>query len=226
MKEHNLASMTDEQLFTMIKSDENINATKQLSDMLSTDPIFGPMVIDLLNNRRPETRAFVTFFARQIIPSSFLEVGVRRGWSTAAVVLASPECEVYAFDEWHVNYANVPNPGPTFVTEELRKFGYNKPIHFVSGNSHETLRAFFNQNPDKTMDMVLVDGDHSVEGARQDLMDTMPHISVGGVMIFDDIVDCTGLHDVWNNLADTFPNFKYFSYRGNKPGVACAVRTQ
>lgn len=225
MKQHNLSSLSDEQLFAMVKSEENMNATKQLSSMLSTDPIFGPMVLDLLNKSQPETRAFVTFLARQIVPATFLEVGVRRGWSTAAVAIASPDCQIYAFDEWHVNYAGVPNPGPQFVQDELSKFGYNKTINFISGNSHVTLRDFFGKNPDKMMDMILIDGDHSVEGATQDLMDTMPHVTVGGAVVFDDIIDCAGLQDVWNNLFNHFPNFKYFSYRGNKPGVACAIRT-
>lgn len=224
MRKHNLLSLSDEELVAMLKSSDNINNTNKLHDMLTTDPIYGKMVIDLLSKNEPETRAFVTFLANQIVPSTFLEVGVRRGWSTAAVAIASPECEIYAFDEWHINYAGVPNPGPDFVTEELRKFGYNKPINFISGNSHVTLRDFFSKNPDKMMDMILIDGDHSVEGATQDLMDTMGHVSIGGAMVFDDIVDCTGLQEVWDRLANSFPNFRYFSYRGNKPGVGFAIR--
>jgi hypothetical protein len=55
-------------------------------------------------------------------------------------------------------------------------------------------------------------------------MDTMAHISVGGAMVFDDIVDCAGLQEVWDNLIISFPNFRYVSYRGNKPGVAFAIR--
>jgi len=224
MKKHSLLSLTDEQLITMIKSSENISNTNKLHDMISTDPVYGQMVIDLLNRQEPETRAFVTFLANQIVPSTFLEVGVRRGWSTAAVVIASPECEIYAFDEWHMNYGGAPNPGPDFVTEELRKFGYSKPINFISGDSHVTLREFFSKNPDKMVDMILIDGDHSVDGAAQDLMDTMGHVSIGGVMVFDDIVDCMGLQEVWDSLSKSFPNFRYVSYRENKPGVAFAIR--
>lgn len=224
MKNHTLSSMSDKDLFDAVKSDENINNTKLLSNMLSTDPIYGPMVMDLLNCNKPETRAFVTYIARQIAPMSFLEVGVRRGWSTAAVAIASPECEIYAFDQWHINYAGVPNPGPSFVTGELAKLGYTKPIHFVNGNSHETIKIFFKENPNKLIDLILVDGDHSPEGALLDLMDTMPHIAVGGVMIFDDLINHLGLQDVWDNLSKTFPNFKYFSFRENEPGVGCAVR--
>lgn len=223
MKRHNLSTMSEQELFEAIKSSENVQNTLLLENMISTDTFYGPMTLELIKAGKPETRSFVTFLARQIVPLTFLEVGVRRGWSTAAVAMASPDCQIYAFDEWHENYGGAPNPGPQFVQSELSKLGYNKPIVFISGDSHKTLPKFFKEN-DETFDMILIDGDHSVEGAWQDLMDTMPHINVGGVMVFDDIIDCDGLQDVWNNLVNHFPNFKYFSYRGNKPGVACAVR--
>ena len=223
MKVHNLGSITDQQLFEAIKSPENIKNTLLLEEMIKTDPVYGQMALDLIKDHKPETRAFVTFLARHIEPASFLEVGVRRGWSTAAVALASPEVQIYAFDEWHENYGGSPNPGPGFVQSELSKLGYNKPIVFINGDSHKTLRKFFSENTEM-VDMVLIDGDHTVEGANQDLRDTMPYINVGGVMVFDDIVDCAGLQEVWNDLAKDFPNFRYFSFRDNKPGVACAVR--
>lgn len=225
MKVHNLSVLTDSQILDAVKSSDNIKNTLLLEDMIKTDPVYGARTIELIKSGNPETRAFMTFLARQIVPASFLEVGVRRGWSTAAVVLASPQCEICAFDEWHENYGGAANPGPEFVTSELAKFGYSKPITFVSGDSHKTLPAFFSDNPNKMFDMILVDGDHSVDGAMQDLRDTMPHINVGGVMVFDDIVDCEGLQEVWDSLKNTYPNFRYFSYRNSKPGVAFAVRT-
>lgn len=225
MKVHNLSVLPDANILEAVKSADNIKNTLLLEEMIKTDHIYGARTLDLIKGANPETRAFMTFLARQIVPESFLEVGVRRGWSTAAVVLASPECEVYAFDEWHENYGGAANPGPAFVTSELAKFGYQKSITFVSGDSHKTLPAFFSENPTKMFDMILVDGDHSVDGAMQDLRDTMPHINVGGVMVFDDIVDCAGLQDVWDSLKNIYPNFRYFSYRGSKPGVAFAVRT-
>lgn len=223
MKAHTLSTMSERELFEAIKSSENIQNTLLLEDMISTDAVYGPMTLQLIKAGKPETRSFITFLARQIVPLTFLEVGVRRGWSTAAVAIASPDCQIYAFDEWHENYGGSPNPGPQFVQSELSKFGYSKPIVFISGDSHKTLPKFFKENNEK-FDMILIDGDHSVDGARQDLMDTMLHINVGGAMVFDDIIDCDGLQDVWNSLVNHFPNFKYFSYRDNKPGVACAVR--
>lgn len=226
MKEHNLLSMSEQQIFDLVKSPENIEATKNLKPLFESDPIYGKMAVDWLNISQPESRAFITFLARTLVPSTYLEVGVRRGWSTAAVALASPNCDIYAFDEWHVNYASVPNPGPSFVQDEMKKVGYTKPIIFVSGDSHATLRQFFSTHPDKMLEMILIDGDHSTAGALQDLEDTMPHVAVGGIMIFDDILDIPELNEVWKGLKNKFPNFKYYSFLQTKPGVGFAIRTQ
>ena len=122
-----------------------------------------------------------------IKPGNYLEIGVRRGRSLAAVVSQSPNVNVYAFDMWMENYGNNPNPGPEFVQEEMEKFGYTKPINFVNGNSHETLSQFFKKHPHIEFDMITVDGDHSYEGALQDLRDVLPHLAIGGIMVFDDI---------------------------------------
>jgi len=226
MRKHNLLNLDLEQLVTNVKSEDNIKATRNIFTTMSTDPVYGNIALELIDNCKPETRAFLYYVAKEIKPLSYLEVGTRRGWSCGAVVSASPKCEIYAFDEWHENYGGSPNPGPKFVQEEMLKFGYKKPINFINGDSHKTLKEFFANNPDKMFDLMLIDGDHTVDGAWQDLTDTMSHIAINGVMVFDDIVDCDGLNRIWNELKDVYPNFKYLAYTGNKPGVAIAIRVE
>ena len=140
------------------------------------------------------------------------------------VAKAAPECHLYSFDEWHENYGGSANPGPTFVKNELEKLGCKNNLDFISGNSHQTLKDFFKKNNDLEIDLALVDGDHTVDGARQDLLDIMPHISLNGVIAFDDIVECQRLDEVWYSMKNYFPNFRYFSYTNNIPGVGFAVR--
>lgn len=122
-----------------------------------------------------------------IKPNNYLEIGVRRGRSLAAVVVHSPDVNIYAFDMWMDNYGKNPNPGPEFVQREMKKFSYSKHIKFINGNSHETLPKFFQENPNIEFDLITVDGDHSYEGALQDLRDVLPHLTIGGVIVFDDI---------------------------------------
>jgi len=40
-------------------------------------------------------------------------------------------------------------------------------------------------------DLITVDGDHSEEGAFDDLLNVIPHLNVGGILVFDDIAHPT-----------------------------------
>ncbi len=165
--------------------------------------------------------------AALIQPRSYLEVGVRRGRSMAMVVRASPETDLYGFDTWEVNYAGMNNPGVKFVESEMRKIGALGKINLITGNSHETLPAFFSENPDIEFDLVTVDGDHTPEGSKRDLMDVMPHVSQGGCIVFDDINHPLHphLHKHWISSLQNFgTRFRSLEYTGLGYGVAIAIR--
>lgn len=224
MINHNILSMSYEEIIEQISSNENISSVINIINKMTKDEVYGDYLISLLKNNKPETRSFVFWLASQIKPKTYLEVGTRRGWSLAMVASAAPNCKIYSFDEWHEGYGGVDNPGPTFILNELNTLGCNNEIDFVSGNSHVTLREFFQTNPDKKLDMILIDGDHSVEGAYQDLKDTIEYLNVGGAIIFDDIVDCEGLLGVWDAIKREHSNFRYITYQDSKPGVGFAIK--
>jgi predicted O-methyltransferase YrrM len=162
-----------------------------------------------------------------IQPRTYLEIGVRRGRSAAMVASATPKADLYGFDLWVANYAGMENPGPDFVESELRKIGASGKIEFVSGNSHQTLPAFFAQHPGLELDLVTVDGDHSDEGAREDLLNVLPRIARGGAVVFDDVSHPLhpNLSRVWSNaLQDCGLRFVSSAYTALGYGVAVAVR--
>lgn len=166
--------------------------------------------------------------SRTLKPRTYLEIGVRRGRSACAVSRGCPSTVIVAFDMWQQNYAGMENPGPTFVQNELKKQGHTGEIYFVNGNSHETIPAFFRDNPLLTFDLITVDGDHSEDGALDDLKNTIPRLSVGGVLVFDDI--CHPAHpyllDVWHRAMAAFPNLTHYEYTDAGYGVAFAIRTR
>lgn len=185
---------------------------------------------------------------------------MRRGFSMSMVASRTPNVDLYGFDMWLAQYAGSENPGPEFVAHELAKVGYQGRASFVSGDSHRTLPAFFGGrraswldrrrvrrqagDAPESFDLMLVDGDHSLLGAYQDLMDTLPHVGVGGALVFDDIsaspVDVdpeaarqeagpdphqwADLRGVWQAALKEFPAFRTYEYVANTPGVAVAVR--
>jgi predicted O-methyltransferase YrrM len=159
-------------------------------------------------------------------PKSYLEIGVRRGRSLCAVASVRPDCEAALFDIWTKNYAGMENPGPSFVREELLKVGYRGNAEFTDGNSHQTIPAFFKRNPTKTFDIITVDGDHTNLGAAQDIADVLPHVSIGGAIVFDDVCHPKhpGLADVWRRMVVENRRFSAWTYSDVGYGVGVAIR--
>lgn len=166
--------------------------------------------------------------AQLIQPVSYMEIGVRRGRSMAVVASQSPKASIYGFDMWVQNYAGIENPGSDFVRSEMKRVKHRGPLELISGNSHETVKAFFKKNPEAVFSMITVDGDHSDEGALEDLADVLPHLALGGVLVFDDVSHPAhpGLPAIWEKALKDAP-FPVSSavYKNLGYGVACAVRT-
>jgi predicted O-methyltransferase YrrM len=127
---------------------------------------------------------------------------------------------------WMADYAGMPNPGPDFVVEELRRIGFQGHLSLISGDSHETIPAFFEDNPDLLFDLINVDGDHSEQGAKADLEAVLPRLRIGGAIILDDIVHPQHpyLENVWDALIGSDPNYSSTKYRELGYGVALAIR--
>jgi predicted O-methyltransferase YrrM len=160
-------------------------------------------------------------------PTNYLEIGVRRGRSMVIVASKSPECNIVGIDMWeNTNYAGMPNPGPDFVRGELRKLGHKGDLELIVGNSHKILPSYFLDHPDIFFDLITVDGDHSEKGAEQDLRDVVPHLKVGGILVFDDISHPAHpyLDKVWHETIEADPRFSCWRYSELGYGVALAVR--
>lgn len=253
-------SIEPQDLYRVVADEENRKHVVKILKILSLDPAWTERIIQQVESGGIETRCFLSWLARELQPKAYLEIGVRRGFSMAMVASRVTESEIYGFDFWVANYGGVHNPGPKFVQFEMQKIGYEKTIHFFSGNSHRTLPAFFRstkasfwnriklnckskQRP-VAFDLITIDGDHSLLGAYRDLIDTMPHCAVGGVVVFDDIAPDLSILDplavkrergedpygwgdllgVWRAAQQRFRNFRYFEYVQNPPGVGLAVR--
>ena len=159
-------------------------------------------------------------------PRRYLEVGVRCGRSACAVASAAPSCDMFLFDMWVEDYAGMRNPGPDFVRSELKKVGHQGRSHFINGDSHKTLPVFLDCNPSLSFDLITVDGDHSPEGAAQDLRDALPRLAIGGAVVFDDICHPAhpGLKDVWNQMVCMDPRYSCHNYIDTGFGVGFAIR--
>lgn len=160
-------------------------------------------------------------------PENYLEIGVRRGRSMAVVAAICTDCKIVGIDRWqNTNYAGMPNPGPEFVREELDKLGYEGRLELIVGDSHDVLPSYFMDHPDKFFDLITVDGDHSENGAEQDLRDVLSHLKVGGGLVFDDINHPAHpyLMKVWRDVIESDPRFDTWCFSELGYGVALAIR--
>ena len=157
-------------------------------------------------------------------PTSYLEIGVRRGRSAAVVAAASPRCAIYGFDLWIPDYAESENPGPDFVRSELKLAGHEGELVLVPGDSRQTVPAFFSQHPDLFLDLITVDGDHAVVGAAADLANTLPRLKVGGILVFDDLCSAPLFQRVWQRMVKRDTRFVTWEFTDAGYGVAAAIR--
>ena len=171
----------------------------------------------------------VLLSAAEIIrPASYLEIGVRRGRSMAMVAAAAPRAALFGFDMWVPDYAGMDNPGPDFVRAEMKRVEHQGELSLVSGDSHETVPRFFAERPERTVDLITVDGDHSHGGALADLRAVIPHLSLGGALVFDDIVHPQHpyLIDVWRHAVAEDGGLVAREFVELGFGVAVAVRAR
>jgi len=255
-------ALTTEDARAAMLSEENVERVRRVFDALTPDPAYTRFIVDRVRSGHLDLRLAMSWLANQIRPDLYLEVGVRRGFSSAVVAAVMPEVSIYGFDMWVKDYVGVENPGPAFVRGELARAGFHGKATFVNGNSHSTLPRFWGDKPyppisrllgravpapPADFDLVLVDGDHSIEGAYRDLSDVINHVRVGGAIVFDDIApDLSELNDadlravarelgpdpngrggllgVWRAIQQEHPNFRYFEFTEESPGVAFGVR--
>jgi hypothetical protein len=202
-----------------------------------------------------DIRTAVRVLASVIQPQTYLEVGTRRGWSLAQVFAEVPEVRAFVFELWVKDYGEARQGDPRSIRAAMQRVigRHRRPqIEFINGSSHETLPAFFAGDPNfignpppQEIDLIAVDGDHSLLGAWWDLLDLMPRVALGGALVFDDL-EYAGdddarvamskhnrpplpshlgtLADVWDYTKTLYPNFLFFDTTRQRFRAGIALR--
>lgn len=118
--------------------------------------------------------------ARVLQPVVYLEVGVNEGRSLAAVLQVCRPSMLILCDNWGSEFGGTGRGNHDHVEEMLRD--YSGSVKWLDGDSHMLLPQLR-----ETVDLALVDGDHSAAGALADLQDVWPRLRPGGRLLFDDI---------------------------------------
>lgn len=169
----------------------------------------------------------LAFLADRLKPLTYLEVGVRSGASMAQVLSHAPIKVAAGVDLWSGEYAGLPNTRE-FTAAQLERHrqatGGKYDLHLLQGNSHKVLKdllqkkCFFN--------LINVDGDHTDEGAMEDLEDALKLLTPRGAILFDDITHAShrSLLDVVRAFANLHPELTLLLNVRDDNGVAILLR--
>jgi len=153
---------------------------------------------------------------------SYLEIGVRKGFSLALFAHECQAAELTGVDLWAKEYAGEDNPGAAFVQRQLARVGHKGRATLHKGSSHELLETLL---CDEIYTVITVDGDHTLAGARADLTWAIEHLAPEGFVLLDDIANPAHLYldDLWQELIDPV-NFVAWQYNATPNGIAIAQR--
>jgi predicted O-methyltransferase YrrM len=120
----------------------------------------------------PHQAAVLAFLAHQVDREGgrILEIGTALGYSAAVMALAAPRAEIMTLNPKGTEFPR--------AREHLRAF---RNVLVSSLSSAETLDGY----PGQPLDLVFVDGDHSLEGVRHDCL-WWEHVREGGLILFHD----------------------------------------
>lgn len=121
----------------------------------------------------------LTELAKELKPQTVLEIGVGyEGYSTNAWLESG--AKVVAIDRQDWNHA-----------AKYAKERYGKQFTFLQGDSKELLPQAQLQ-----YDLIYIDGDHSYEGCKADIINSIPLVKPGGYLVADDYGVTFGAVDI------------------------------
>ena len=134
-----------------------------------------------------DERKLYVALARLPFVKHICEIGFNAGHSASLWLLANPTAKVTMFDIWTHEYAE---KGEMLLRGGLPEgFGLKNVdarLNIIKGSSHDTLKTYAATHP-KSCDIVSVDGDHSYDGAIQDMLDVLPLMrNEESVLLLDD----------------------------------------
>jgi predicted O-methyltransferase YrrM len=151
---------------------------------------------------------------------SILEIGSFRGRSTIVLAKAaelSDQATVHAvdpldLDEWMEQTAAKKQSSPRAILEKnLASCGVSEKIQVHQAYSHK-LAPTWNQ----PLRVLWIDGDHTYQGALADYENYLPHLAVGGIIAFHDVMTAFECGRVFLDKVVKSPRF-------NKVGICGSI---
>lgn len=148
-----------------------------------------------------DLRQVLAIYKEKYKIETYLEIGVRRGYSMA-IIAADSDVNIVGIDPWIADYAGVPNPGVDFIRKQMKRVNHTGSLTLYSADSKTVVPVL----PFK-FDMITVDGDHSFEGAITDLRNCINLFNY--CILLDDIDIDPDVIRAWQTIQIEYPDLKY-----------------
>jgi predicted O-methyltransferase YrrM len=155
---------------------------------------------NIQNFHLAHTHRIIYQFCKAFPTFKYAEIGSHAGNSALSVAFASPNLEIYCFDNPNSGWGGTPNTDKQLQLN-LSKIPNKNFAYF--GNSHsdkikEKIKAH------APYDIFLVDGDHWGDGAYKDLELAYSVIKNDRVIIFDDLVHHSYLEETFDRFVEHY----------------------
>jgi predicted O-methyltransferase YrrM len=168
-----------------------------------------PVAYGIQSQMSPNERFQLYYALRQLLPETssplrFVEIGSFAGSSIFlnCKALKRIACKLQGF-------AVEPGEHPQFYEVLKHLKGDVTHLPMFSHQALPQLQQLFEQDANFP-EFIFIDGDHSYEGVRQDIIDYFPLLAPGGIMVF---------HDYLPPLNDENREGILFHHAGNEPGI-------
>jgi glycosyltransferase involved in cell wall biosynthesis len=178
-------------------------------DFLSDDPVS----LGIESQMSPNERFQLYFTIRRLLSNRsrllrFIEIGSHAGGSFYQICKALQRMGL-PFQ----GIAVEPDGQPHFY-QVIKQF-CNNAIHLPVYSHDAAKRLSSILDPENLPEFILVDGDHSYQGVRQDIIDYYPLLAPGGIIMF---------HDYLPPLDDHNRDFIYAHHANTEPGIRQACQ--
>lgn len=143
---------------------------------------------------------------------TYVEIGCYAGGSSC-LILQRPNTQVFAID--------LANPIPqSVVMKNVNKFNtHNNKFEYIQGNSQQIVTLDKLKSLIDEIDVLFIDGDHSVQGVKKDFSMYSPMVKQGGYIVFDDYLDKVHSPQVRGAVDEIVSNISGYEIIGNLPNT-------
>ncbi|MCP3684951.1 MAG: class I SAM-dependent methyltransferase [bacterium] len=160
-------------------------------DKIKALSVGAPIKGEWLQGRDSQNGLYYDFLVRltqSAQPSLVIELGTNKGDSACRFAFGCPSAKVITVDI----------AGSETIDERVSHFDN---LRFIKGNTNDMSLSAQLCQPGEA-DILFIDTEHSKSQATGEYINYGPLVRKGGIILFDDILLPTGIHDFWETLTE------------------------